>query len=113
MLARLKTWLIQPLESKADEMPDVDWTEMGRVIGGRITSLDDDSVDSAAKRAWRDGGRIPPAPPSPRWQMLLSAFLYTAFVAALAIALLLLAHVTALAIIAVGVGLLRRTSIMT
>jgi hypothetical protein len=45
--------------------------------------------------------------------MLLSAFLYTAFVAALAIALLLLAHVTALAIIAVGVGLLRRTSIMT
>lgn len=104
MFARLKTWLKQPLQSKAYEMPDIDWTGPGRVIGGRITSMDDDGVDSPAKRAWRDGGAIPPPPPTPRWQTLLSVLVYIAVMAAFAIALLLLAHLTAAAIIVAGSG---------
>ena len=100
MFARLRTWLNQPFQSKPFEMPDIGWT---RGIGGRVAFLEDDGVDSPAKRAWREGGTIPPAPPTPRWQMLLGVVVYLAFFAALAFALLL-AHLTFLAVIAVGGG---------
>lgn len=101
MLARIRTWLNQPFQSKAHEMPDIGWT---RGIGGRIASMEDDGVDSPAKRAWREGGTIPPAPPTPRWQLMLGVIVYLVFVAALAAALLLLVHVNFAAVIAVGVG---------
>jgi hypothetical protein len=52
---------------------------MGRVIGGRVASIEEDGQDTPAKRRWREGlQNVPPVPMAARWRVVAVAVVVTA-----------------------------------
>jgi hypothetical protein len=95
VLHRLLAWLKTPIRWPSSTFDDLQGlSSIGRMIGGRVTTLEEDARDSANARRRREHSPTPTRqrPPTARWKLIaLFAGMYGVMII-LVVALIMLFH---------------------